>query len=138
MAAKDVFHQTVVNALESDGWTITHNPLALRAGGEDFEIDLGAEQLLGAEKGERKIAVEIKSFLGASKLYQFHSALGQILNYEVALEEVEPERVLYLAIPVDIHQTFFKRGFVVRVLRKFDLRLMVFDPVTSEVAQWIE
>lgn len=38
MAARDVFHEAVKNALVKDGWTITHDPLALPFG----EIDLAS------------------------------------------------------------------------------------------------
>ncbi len=37
-------------ALERDGWTITHDPLRLRWGAKDLYVDLGAEQILAAEK----------------------------------------------------------------------------------------
>jgi len=30
MAAKDIFHQQVVKALEKDGWTITDDPLSVK------------------------------------------------------------------------------------------------------------
>ena len=40
-------------------------------------IDLGAEQLIAAEKHGEKIAVEIKSFVAVSVLYEFHLAIGQ-------------------------------------------------------------
>ena len=63
MPAKDIYHETVKNALIKDGWTITHDPLVLRWGTTDVYVDLGAEQLLAAEKNEQKIAVEIKSFV---------------------------------------------------------------------------
>ncbi len=49
------------------GWTISHDPLSLKWGVKDMYVDLGAEQLLAAEKGLRKIAVEIKSFIGPSE-----------------------------------------------------------------------
>ena len=42
----------------------------------DAYIDLGAERLLVAEKAGEKIAVEIKSFLGASNIYEFYTAFG--------------------------------------------------------------
>jgi len=61
--AKDRFHQVVKKALESDGWNVTHDPLQIKVGGVDMEIDLGAERLLAAERGDEKIAVEVKSFL---------------------------------------------------------------------------
>jgi len=61
MPAKDIYHDSVKNALIKDGWTITHDPLMLRWGKKDMFIDLGAEFILAAEKSDRKIAVEIKS-----------------------------------------------------------------------------
>src|SRR5260221_12842553 len=44
MPAKDIYHETVKNALLKDGWTITHDPLVLRWGTTDVYVDLGAEQ----------------------------------------------------------------------------------------------
>jgi hypothetical protein len=72
------------------------------------EIDLGAEKLLAAEKGGEKIAVEIKSFLNPSAITDFYSALGQYLCYHLALEATQPERVLYMAVPLDAYRTFFQ------------------------------
>lgn len=66
--AKDIYHNAVRTALEKDGWTITHDPYNIveKDSNIDYEIDLGAEKLLGAERGAEKIAVEVKSFLKTS------------------------------------------------------------------------
>jgi hypothetical protein len=101
--AKDLFHDTVRHALEKDGWIITDDPLFLRFGGIEMYIDLGAEQILAAERGEEKIAVEVKSFLTPSATTEFNGALGQFLKYQLALEKAQPDRVLYLAIPIDTY-----------------------------------
>src|SRR2546430_4279121 len=50
-------------ALIKDGWTITDDPLSLPWGSTTLKVDLGAERLIGAEKGTQKIAVEVKSFV---------------------------------------------------------------------------
>ena len=76
MPAKDIYHETVKNPLIKDGWTITHDPLVLRWGTNDVYVDLGAEQLLAAEKRGQKIAVEIKSFVGRSDVDDLEKALG--------------------------------------------------------------
>jgi hypothetical protein len=52
MAAKDRFHAVVRIALEKEQWNVTDDPLRLEVGGTKFEIDLGAEQLLAAERGQ--------------------------------------------------------------------------------------
>ena len=57
MPAKDIYHDLVRNALEREGWTITHDPLLLQVGGVEMSIDLGAEILIAAEKEGQKIAV---------------------------------------------------------------------------------
>jgi XisH protein len=86
MAAKDVFHQQVRQALEKDGWTITADPLSLRWLGTTLQIDLGAERLIAAERGEERIAVEIKTFIGASAIADLENALGQFVLYRSALK----------------------------------------------------
>lgn len=85
MPAQDLFHQAVKNALIKDGWTITHDPLFLSFGEVDFFLDLGAEKVFAAERSGRKIAVEVKSFTSSSAIAEFHTALGQFLNYRIAL-----------------------------------------------------
>jgi len=62
MAAKDLYHEAVVKALTDDDWNITNDPLRIEVGDIGYEIDLGAEKLLAAEKEHRKIAVEIRAF----------------------------------------------------------------------------
>ena len=65
-------------------------------------VDLGAERLLAAEKGEEKIAVEIKSFRGASDIHDLEVAVGQYVLYRSLLTRFEPDRRLFLeAIPKD-------------------------------------
>ncbi|MBD2518263.1 hypothetical protein H6G93_25470 [Nostoc sp. FACHB-973] len=46
------------------------------------------EQVLAAERGEQKIAVEIKSFLRTSTITDFYLALGQFIPYQMPLVEV--------------------------------------------------
>ena len=60
MPAKDFYHDTVRHALEKDGWEITHDPYFMRIGRRKGYVDLGAE-MVAAERGTEKIAVEIKS-----------------------------------------------------------------------------
>jgi len=98
MSAKDRFHDAVKQALLKEQWMITADPLTLKIEGVKFAIDLAAERILAAEKDGQKIAVEIKSFAGNSAIADFHLALGQFLNYRLALQMREPDRTLYLAI----------------------------------------
>lgn len=110
--AKDLFHDAVREALKKEDWHITDDPLTFQVGGVDLRIDLGAEKLIAAEKEGQKIAVEIKSFVKVSAIYEFHLAIGQYRNYILALQKEEPDRVLYLAIPDDTYRQFFILPFV--------------------------
>jgi hypothetical protein len=134
--AKDIFHHAVRRGLEKEGWIITDDPLSIKAGGADMQIDLGAEKVIAAERGNEKIAVEIKSFLGASNISEFHTAVGQFINYRVALEEQEDERILYLAVPVGVYRKFFFLPFVQTVIERFQLKLIIYDPVKEVILEW--
>jgi len=136
MPAKDFFHNTVKMSLEKDGWIITDKNLFIEVEDVDFYIDLTAEKMLVAEKTGKKIAVEVKSFLGASDVTEFHSALGQCLNYRSALRLTEPDRTLYLAIPEDVYKEFFIRRFIQRVIVEHQLKLLIFNPTQEEIVQW--
>ena len=81
MAAKDVIHDAVKNALIKDGWTITDDPLRLKYKAVNLSVDLAAERALAAERDGEKIAVEIKSFLNASTINDLKLAIGQFSLY---------------------------------------------------------
>ena len=71
VSAKDIFHESVRKALEKEQWLITDDPLKFKFGDVNFQVDLAAQKLLGAEKAGEKIAVEIKSFLNPSAITDF-------------------------------------------------------------------
>jgi hypothetical protein len=135
--AKDRFHDAVRIALEKDGWTITADPYELNVGDVDFEIDLAADMLLAAERQGKKIAVEVRGFIGRSAVSDFHTALGQCINYQIALEEVDPERKLYLAVPDAIYNSFFQRRFIQSVIQRTQLKLFTYHETQEVIAQWL-
>ncbi|NET09715.1 MAG: fatty-acid oxidation protein subunit alpha [Symploca sp. SIO2B6] len=137
MAARDRFHWAVRRALEKEQWIVTDDPLKLEVGGTKFEIDLGAAKLLSATRGEEKIAVEIKSFLSDSPLTDYHAALGQFLNYRLALQKSEVERKLFLAIPLISHQLFFQKEFAQDSLAFYQVAQIIYDPDKEVITQWI-
>jgi hypothetical protein len=138
MPAKDIFHNAVKHALEKDGWLITDDPIYLDFGGVEIYIDLGAEKLIAAEREGEKIAVEIKSFIGGSAVSQFHTALGQFINYRTALSQEQPERELYLAIPSITYETFFKLELVQIVIQSQNLKLLIYEPEQEVIERWIK
>jgi hypothetical protein len=136
MSARDLVHHTVKLALQKDGWTITHDPLSIDLNDRQLQIDLGAERLIAAQKQDELIAVEIKSFVAASAISEFHTALGQFLNYRVAPKLKEPTRVLYLAIPQEIYEGFFTRQLPQLSIQEYQLKLIIFNPESEVIVQW--
>lgn len=138
LMAKDIFHNQVKTALIKDGWKITHDPFVIRISEAiKLQIDLAAENAIAAERGNEKIAVEIKSFIADSDISEFHTALGQYLNYVQAIEDQEADRSVYLAVPVDTYADFFQLPFIQKMLRRYAVQLVIYDPDKEEIQQWI-
>lgn len=135
--AKDIFHQNVKAALEKEGWAITHDPYPIKVGEVPMEIDLGAERLIAAERGVERIVVEVKSFIGRSPVHDFHEAMGQYSNYRSAMKFHEPNRILFLAVPEEVHATFFQRPFVQFRLQEEQINLIVYEPSQNIIVKWI-
>lgn len=137
MPAKDVFHEVVKTALEKDGWKITDDPLTISVGGVNVSIDLAAEKLIAAERQGQKIAVEVKSFLQkSSAISEFHTALGQFINYRGALRRVQPDRVLYLAVPLTTYKTFFQLDFPKEMITENQVKMLIYDVEQEVIFQW--
>lgn len=136
MSAKDIFHEAVKQALQKEQWIITNDPLSFKFGNVNFFVDLGAERLLAAQRDSEKIAVEIKSFLNPSAITDFYSALGQFLSYRLALEATEPDRKLYMAVPLDIYKTFFQLEFTQTAVQQYQVLLIVYNPVNEVIITW--
>lgn len=62
--------------------------------------------------------------------------MGQYILYAKILEEQQPERVIYLAIPVNVFRDIFAEPIGQLLLRKTDLRLLVFDPRKEVIVEW--
>lgn len=136
MPALDKFHQVVVRALEKEGWTV-ESPYTLSYEERRVQIDIGAERLIAANKGTQRIAVEIKTFGSVSPVTDLADAIGQFAIYEDVLSELEPERMLYIAIPKYAFDTFFAERFGQYFLRKRLHHALVYDPGTGEITQWL-
>lgn len=119
-----------------EDWQITADPLSIKIEGVKLEIDLAADRVLAAEKADQKIAVEVKSFLNSSAITDFHAALGQFLNYRLALHLTDSDRSLYLAIPIDVFESFFQEKFVQTAVELYQLKLIVYDPQKQVIVQW--
>lgn len=137
MAQKDIYHETVITALDKDDWKITDDPFRVRIGRKRLKMDLGAERLISAEKGTRKIVVEIKSFVGRSDIKDLQQALGQYMMYYQVLIAKNIDRELYLAIPYRTYKNTFQNEIGQLLLQNELLRLIVFDEEQEVIVEWI-
>jgi hypothetical protein len=85
------------------------------------------------ERNGEKIAVEIKSFLGSSAISDFHEALGQYIDYREGLLHKDPDRLLYLAT----YEDFFREPFGEYMTKRYELKLLVYNPESKEIIQWL-
>ncbi len=137
--AKDIIHHAVKNALIKDGWTITADPFKIEYGEIKVQADIAAERRpFAAIKSGRKIVVEIKSFLGASLVYEFERALGQYRFYPRLLSAIEPETEIWLAISEDIYESFFTGLGIQFIVQTEDISLVSVNIEKEEIVQWIK
>jgi len=110
----------------------------LSYGGQNLFFDLGAKRAaIAAQRGEEKIAVEIKSFLSLSPMRDLQEAVGQYNVYKTILAKTEPERALYLAVPQRVYETIFTEKLGQLLLKRLQLLLIIFEEKQERIIQWI-
>ena len=63
--------------------------------------------------------------------------IGQYVDYIDALDESEPERVLFLALPQDAYyHRVFQGRFIQKRLRNENVKLIIFDPLNNTIVEW--
>ena len=137
MAEKDLIHSAVRRALEKEKWIITDDPLRIPTGGTIIKMDMGAERVIAAERGEEKIAVEVKSLLRPSIVYAFYEAFGQYMFYRDALKDEKINRAMYLAISDIAYNRISKIAFIQRRIIQYGIKIIVVDLDTETVIKWI-
>lgn len=138
MPQKDSYHDSVKNALEKDGWLVTHDPLTIRLEDVNFYVDLAAEKTVKNNGETSKVAIEIKVFGGLSFLNEFEKAVGQYLIYKQFLTDLFPERVLFLPVPLNVFEESFSLPSIKAVVARQEIKILVFDPEREEIVRWTE
>jgi hypothetical protein len=46
--------------------------------------------------------------------------------------------VLFLAVPLDIYNSFFTSGLAQGVVAQYQVKLLIYHPETQEVRKWID
>lgn len=81
--AKNIYYNLVKQTLENEGRMVTHSSYFLWAGMGRRKVAAGfaAEKFIIAQRDTEKILVEIKSFITASHMNEFHHSVGQYEFY---------------------------------------------------------
>jgi XisH protein len=134
--AKDIYHDIVKNALQKDNWVITHDPYKIPLSKRTLKADLGAEKVLGAERGSQKIVIEVKSFLRDSFIYDFHEAYGQYMLYRRFIKNLDPDRDIYLAVPENVFIEEFSDPDIEWLCKTEHIKVIVFDADNQLIIEW--
>jgi hypothetical protein len=138
--AKDIIHYAIKDALLNDNWEVTNDPFTIDLDEDNtfFDIDLAAQKNETTVFQNRSmLAIEIKSFAGASVIHAFHEALGQFLNYQAALDEQGLESELFLAISVRGWERLSAFKFIMRRIDQFNLKFIVVNIQDKKIEKWI-
>ncbi|MEA5617296.1 element excision factor XisH family protein [Cronbergia sp. UHCC 0137] len=47
-------------------------------------------------------------------------------------------QIIYLAIPFETYYDFFRLQFIQRMLERYQVKLLIYDPEEEEIRQWIK
>lgn len=74
-----------------------------------------------------------------SEVADLEEAIGQYLIYLAVLQEKQPDRILYLAIPEEkLFDLFDESDIGGLVLAKYKIKLIVYNPQLEVILKWIE
>lgn len=133
MPAKDKYHDTVVTALQKEGWHVEEEQYALFVGNRILWIDIYATN----EQQERAILIEVKSFMSASQVEDLANAVGKYFIYRAILETYNRITKLYLSVPQDVFDAIFNEQLGLIVQEKLDISFALFDKELEIITQWI-
>ncbi len=147
MPKRDILHDVVKQALVKSGWEITDDPYVIIYGKRYLYVDFGAAdisthdlnegQIIGAQREDRRIAIEVKEFRRESAIADLEQAIGQYVLYRLLLNKTDPDREIYLAVTSRVYEQIFSEPIGKVVINDLPLHLLVINLKTVEVQQWI-
>ncbi|MCI0709173.1 MAG: XisH family protein [Chloroflexi bacterium] len=137
MPAIDLCEQQVIRALQKDDWLVTQQPVPIRIDKSCAGYIYADLRLRQRQGGQSVIVVEVKCFTSKrTPLEEFYQAVGQYVVYRNALALNDTHIPVYLSVPVQVYQTFFKLPLIQSVINDMQVNLVVIDLDKEEVIQW--
>lgn len=137
MPTRDSHHEAVKQAVINDVCVITDDLYVISYGDRFLFVDLGANRFIGIRRGDQHIAIEIKQFKGQSQVTDLEQAIGQYLLYKILLNQVAPDRDLYLAISETTYNDIFSEPIGQLAIAEIPLKLLIINIEHQEIIQWI-
>jgi predicted oxidoreductase (fatty acid repression mutant protein) len=132
MPAKDKYHDHIVRALRNAGLFIAAETQRIRVGRRNVYPDIIAET-----DEALRVIVEVKNFEESeSPVRQLRDAVGQVLLYEAALRVVQRDYDVYLSVPIQASDTFFREPLTVQLIDDVRINLVIIDIVEEKVIEW--
>ena len=134
MPAKDRHHDIVVRSLMNAGWSILSEQEYLSIG-TTYEthrrlyIDINAQSNEGVI-----ILIEVKA-LDRSHVHQLMELLGQFLVYRMALDYLEINIMLYIAIPQSAYQNIMNHILGQQITNQYKIPLVIYDPIEEIILE---
>jgi len=136
MPNQDKYHETVLQCLVRDGWTIVKEQEYISIGSyhetnRRLYIDIKARH-----DSDILVLIEVKG-LERSPVHELMELLGQYLIYKIALDQLGIDIPLYMAIPIIAYQDIIQHILGQEMLHLYSVPLLVFDPILEEIVEWI-
>jgi hypothetical protein len=136
MPNEDRYHQIVLRCLQKAGWSITQEQVYISIGLQNetnrrLFIDIEAQR-----DDNQLVLVEVKG-LERSPVHELMGLLGQYLIYQLALDYLSIDIPLYIALPQAAYQDIIQHILGQEMLARYPIPLLVFDPNTEEIVQWM-
>lgn len=133
MPASDFNHETVIRCLSKAGWTVIREHFSLAIGEDPDEIRRLYIDVLASSQSAQIVLIEIKS-LELSPVHQFMQLVGQYIVYRSALDYLDNDTPLYVAISDTDYYTIFRHPLGIQVVEhtlREPIPLLIYDE-TSE------
>lgn len=139
MPASDLNHMAVVRSLTKAGWSIVKQQYSFVIGDDADNLRRLYVDILAESRLEQIVLIEVKS-LGVSPVHQFMQLVGQYIVYRSALDYLEDDTPLYVAISNVDYETMIEHPLGNRVMEhtlKEPIPLVIYDTRNEEIVRWI-
>ena len=133
MPARDKIHEAVIRALEKQGWRVEREHYKLYPPERVLFVDLHIKNM----NDERNVLVDINSYHESGAQIQIlANAIGKYLIYRQAMDFLEIEAPLYLAVPEMAYNGVLSESWLTPLFDQLQIKWIVVDVVSEEVVLW--